>query len=335
MACAGEAAAAAAAPSAQGAPRIVLVTDERGTRVAAMLRSELKALGMDVVEQAQPANEVLPRDLTAAARNGGAIAAFRVLVAPSAVEVWIADRVTGKVVLREVLPQGVGSTVEDSVVVLRAVELLRASLAEVEAPHPPRGELAAPPGSERITGFPDSAERFSLTLAPAGLFSPGGAGGSAALLAAFGWRASRWWSLGLLGGASLTAAKVVSPEGTVAIWSRWLGLELAVATPPGSASGRWRVRVGVGGALVATDLRGHLAPSSAGLYRTSENVLLSPALTLSTGLSYRLSRNLRLGATLCAAAPWRSPTIVIAGRDAATYGAPIIAAAIGVEAVWP
>jgi len=328
---AGQATAAGAA--AQGAPRIVLVTDQNGTHVAAMLRSELKALGMDVVEQAQRPDEVLPRDLTAAARSGGAIAAFRVLVAPAAVEVWIADRVTGKVVLREVLPQGVGSTVEDSVVVLRAVELLRASLAEVEAPHPPRGELAAPPGSEPVTGFPENAERFNLTLAPAGLFSPGGAGGSAALVAAFGWRASRWLGLRLLGGAALTAAEVVSPEGTVAIWSRWLGLELAVATPP--ASGRWQFRAGVGGALVATDLRGRLAPSSAGLYRASEDTLLSPALTLSAGLSYRLSRNLRLGATLCAAAPRRSTTVVIAGRDAATYGAPIIAAGMGVEAVWP
>jgi hypothetical protein len=276
---------------------------------------------------------MLPRDLTAAARSGGAIAAFRVLVAPAAVEVWIADRVTGKVVLREVLPQGVGSTVEDSVVVLRAVELLRASLAEVEAPHPPRGELAAPAGSEAITGFPDSAERFNLTLAPAGLFSPGGAGGSAALLAGFGFRASRWFGLRLLGGAALTAAEVVSPEGTVAIWSRWLGVELAVATPP--ASGRWRYRAGVGGALVATDIRGRLAPTSAGLYRAREDTLLSPALMLSAGLSYRLSRNLGLGATICGTAPWRSSTIVVAGRDAASYGAPMIAAAMGVEAVWP
>lgn len=323
----------ATAASAPAAPRIVLVTDDSGAHVAAMLRSELKALGMDVVEQAHAADEVLPRDLTAAARRFDAIAAFRVLVAPAAVEVWIADRVTGKVVLREVLPQGVGSTVEDSVVVLRAVELLRASLAEVEAPHPPRGELAAPPGSERITGFPDSAERFSLTLAPAGLFSPGGAGGSAAVLAALGWRASRWFGLRLLGGASLTAAEVVSPEGTVAIWSRWLGVELVVASPP--ASGRWRPHAGVGGALVATDMRGRLAPSSAGLYRAREDTLLSPALMLSAGLSYRLSRNLRLGATLCAAAPWRSPTIVIAGRDVATYGAPILAGAMGVDAVWP
>jgi hypothetical protein len=87
--------------------------------------------------------------------------------------------------------------------------------------------------------------------------------------------------------------------------------------------------------VVATDMRGRLVPSSAGLYRASENTLLSPALMLSAGLSYRLSRNLRLVATLCAAAPWRSSTVVIAGRDAATYGAPIIAAGMGVEAVWP
>ena len=49
--------------------------------------------------------EVIPRDLRRAAHERNAVAAVRVLVSSGVVEVWIADRVTGKVVLRDMLAQ--------------------------------------------------------------------------------------------------------------------------------------------------------------------------------------------------------------------------------------
>src|SRR5262249_46664680 len=56
---------------------------------------------------------------------------------PGGVDVWIADRVTGKLVQRTV-------TADDpSTVAIRAVELLRASLLEERSPHPSRGEVEA------------------------------------------------------------------------------------------------------------------------------------------------------------------------------------------------
>ncbi len=60
------------------------------------------------------------------------------------VEIWIADRVTGKTVLREMADDG-GTPDRDAALALRAVELLRASLLEVGLPAPPPGEVPATP----------------------------------------------------------------------------------------------------------------------------------------------------------------------------------------------
>jgi len=161
---------------AQGAesPTIVLVADHADASIIATLRAELTVLGLHALVVQRGDNETTPSDLTEAARRNHAIAAFRVLVEQRRVEVWLADRVTGKVLLREVLmtkDSGRDET-EESAVVARAVELLRASLLELDIDDRPSGDLIAPvtlpptlqvPSVASVQRPMQSAPRFGLT----------------------------------------------------------------------------------------------------------------------------------------------------------------------------
>ena len=118
----------------QDPPTIVLVASNPEANMMASLRGELRALGLQVLVVQRPEREVSPHELTEVARANRAIGAFRVLVDEGRVEVWLADRVTGKVLLREVVTtkEGSQSQTDESTVVARAVELLRASLLELD-----------------------------------------------------------------------------------------------------------------------------------------------------------------------------------------------------------
>jgi len=124
---------------------IVLVSNHADAAIIPLLRAELANMGLNVLVVDRGDHELSPGELTEAARRNRAFAAFRVLVAEGKVEVWLADRITGKVLLREVLktPSQQSGTSE-SAVIARAVELLRASLLELDVDERPKGEVARP-----------------------------------------------------------------------------------------------------------------------------------------------------------------------------------------------
>ncbi len=124
---------------------IVLVSNHADAAIIPLLRAELANLGLNVLVVDRGDHELTPSELTDAARRNRAFAAFRVLVAQGKVEVWLADRVTGKVLLREVLKtQAQQSETSENAVVARAVELLRASLLELDVDERPAGEVQKP-----------------------------------------------------------------------------------------------------------------------------------------------------------------------------------------------
>src|SRR5579864_6224484 len=81
-----------------GATLVAVVTSEPNSSLSRRVRAELEALGVDVIilrppAEAQPSRQPLEQ----AARNVGAIAAVRLVVSGEGkVEVWVADRATGK-----------------------------------------------------------------------------------------------------------------------------------------------------------------------------------------------------------------------------------------------
>ncbi|XXT23275.1 hypothetical protein WME94_17210 [Sorangium sp. So ce429] len=148
------AAAAPPAPSqeaAAAASRVAIVeadADDPLVREAATrLRAELGAAGFEVVS-VPPARDGDARDVRAAleraARDEGAFAAAAIFRsrAGATADLWIVDRVTQKTVVRTVEVAGAAAP---SVMAVRAVELLQASLLEANllASRPPPGGAAA------------------------------------------------------------------------------------------------------------------------------------------------------------------------------------------------
>jgi hypothetical protein len=283
---------------------------------------------VEVVEVPKGDEEIRPGDLSAAARDLHAVAAFRVLVSSRKVEVWIADRITGKVVLRETFAEGEGSKVEERVVVVQAMELLRASLMELDAPHPSHGEVPAPPSLAAAAGVRGERERLFFGLAPAVVASPGGAGPAFGATVTFGVRAS-WLGVAVVAGSDLTPARLVGAIGTAEMTTRWVGAEALALRPPGPSP--WKPRGGVGVVALATALHGiAVAP------RPSMNdSLITAAPMAHADLGYALTPNLHV--TLCAAGlvPLRFSTIVFDGQDVGTYGRWIFVGSLGLEAVMP
>jgi hypothetical protein len=152
-----------------GAAIVLVVAAPEDAALARRLAAELAGLRFRAVEVVAPPGAAARRPLEELARSRGAIAAIRVVPLDGAVEVWIADRVTGKTVLREVLASG-GADERDMLVSLRAVELLRASLLELGAPHAPPGEVSAdalPPEMRPLPGPAAEARAAGPAPAPA------------------------------------------------------------------------------------------------------------------------------------------------------------------------
>ncbi len=317
-----------AGPALAEPARIVLVTDGDGASIIPLLRAELRSLGVEVVTVPRGEPEVLPGDLSAAARTLHAVAAFRVLVSSRKVEVWVADRITGKVVLRETFAEGEGSKVEERVVVVQALELLRASLMELDAPHPPHGEVPAPPALAAAAGVRGEGERFFFNLAPGIVYSPGGAGPGLGALASFGVRAL-WLGVEVVAGSHLTPARLAGAVGTAEMTTRWIGAEVVALRPPGPSP--WKPRAGVGLVALTTALHGiAVAPRP-----SMDDSLLTAAPTIHADLGYSLTANLHLTLGAAGLAPLRFSTIDFAGQDVGTYGRFLLVGSLGLEAAIP
>lgn len=147
-------------------------SDETLTRA----RAELTAAGFRVVV-AKRDQEDIRGALTIALRDASGIAAIAIdgSASSSLVDVWVTDRLTGKLSIRPVETAGAKDT--PSLLAIRAVELLRASLIEIE--NPPAGAakpLGVSPVVERFTAPSDGAREsaragFSLEVFGAGLLT--------------------------------------------------------------------------------------------------------------------------------------------------------------------
>jgi hypothetical protein len=296
------------------------------------LRAELAGLGLDVRTVPKQANEQLPGDLISSARNAGAVAAFRIIVDGDRADVWIADRVTGKVVLREMLPRG--AQIDGRVVALRAVELLRASLLELDAPKAPQGGMARAPTLTEAAGLQASGllpelERFSLSAGSAVLWSPGGCGPGVGIAAAVAWRPT-WLGARLTGGSVLAPATITAPEaGTGEVTTRWLALDAVVQ--PRRTRIAWRPRGGIGMAVLATSLRGVANASRASHHDTVYT--LSPIVSLDLG--WAVHPRVRIGAGVAYLRPLRSVDILVGEQSVGSYGRDIMLASLGVDLVLP
>jgi hypothetical protein len=308
--------------------RIVLVTNHSEASIVPLLRAEFEALGMHVDLEDRGPSEIVPRDLSLVAQRHQAVAAVRVLWAVGGVEVWIADRVTGKVVLREVIEKG-GGKVDDTLVVVRAVELLRGSLMELDAPHEPRGDVPPPPALRALAGFADDRERYWLGVSGAGMWSAGGATTVPAFTLALTWRMWRWLAWRASGATALVPAKLSAQEGTAELTLRWVEVDALWVTPP--SMGRVRASLGVGVGLHALFMEGRpIAP-----YSGENETLWSLAPTVSASVGYVVAGPARVVLGAWAGSMLRFSRVQFAGREVGRYGAVLAGGWLGMEIAWP
>lgn len=126
--------------------RVVVLTPSE-TPVSARLRAELGALGVDTLTMAPP-EDVSPAALEGIAFDKEALATIVLVGREQVVEIWIADRTTGKTVIRRVPVASDG--IPDDVAVTKTVELFRASLLEVHLDA--EAERKAPAAVQKIVG---------------------------------------------------------------------------------------------------------------------------------------------------------------------------------------
>ncbi len=211
-----------AAASASGT--ILLVVDERAVALATRVAAELEALGFSVQSRMHVPR---PSELAAEARRAGAFAAIGIgPTAEGSVEITVLDRVTGKTLRRELLGRSLTDPTTRELVALRASELLRASLMEIEAPHPTRGDLPATPVVTRVALAPETIrgpERRLRLGAESGVLVAPGLSATPLLQATIGVRLFERLELGATLGSQLTAGGRVFEVGRIEATARWLG----------------------------------------------------------------------------------------------------------------
>lgn len=278
-------------------PRVVLVTNHADAAIMPKLRAELERLGLEVVLTDHGENEVVPRDLTRAAHDHRAVAGFRVLVSKGTVEVWIADRVTGKVMLREVLARDGESSVSESLVVTRSVELLRASLMELEAPYPALGDVPAPPALSKLAVYPRSPARVLIQVGAGAFVSP--SSGKHTLWQGMAHLGARYapiapLSVGVDVRWPLSNVEIDANAGKAMVRARWLGVDVRGEVSPDSKY--IHTNMGAGVALIDARVEGVASPG----YEAHTLHTLSPTPYLATSTSFELAPTVRIGVDLSA-----------------------------------
>lgn len=230
---------------AQTKPRVAIQLDgpddAQRLELETRLRAELAIAGFEaVLVDAKEASD--GTSLSQRARTTSSFAAISVARRGGlGAEVWVADRVTGKTVRREVSFDA-GSTDAAAIFAIRAVELLHASLLELSEPHPSRGEVAAPRTIVEWVAPPPSPPpsvsreaRIGIAIAA----GPGGVPATASPMLSFGWRpVSNWvggvdaWGPGLTTITQREGSARIDQE-LLCVWARVEPLHTAGFAPYG------------------------------------------------------------------------------------------------------
>lgn len=319
--------------------RIAVVDDATAPEVTARLVAELRFLGF-APEVVAPPPRIEPEALFELARASGAAAAISVDVAGGRVQVWIVDRITGKLVARELglAPEADAApppeadaapepaTLEPREIAVRTVELLRASLLEVEHAPPPReAEVPVTPAARRTLRRP--RPRFGAAAAVAVGGAPGGLPVAVHARAHARFMPHPFVGVLLSGTAPLHAVEVSAPEGSARIRTGWLGVGPRVALRPPDATVVPELSAVAGAAFVGMDGTG--APGHLGARALVVDAIFEATAGLEIALSPRIRLRLEAAAGTCA----RTVRVRFAGRPVATWCRPHALGSVGIGVV--
>ena len=312
-----------------GATLVAIVTAEPSSSLTKRVRAELEGLGLDVIVL-KPPDEGSPSraPLEQAARSVGAVAAVRLVASSEGkVEVWVADRVTGKALVRELDAPGTGAS--DAAVAIGSVELLRASLMELHSGEPPHGDAPANEKLQSLALAPTpTAARLGLGAGAGAELGVRGLGPSADANVGLWIRLASHLGIRLVADASLSPAHQVTPSGAVDTRSQLFG---ALASWDFvDASSRWVPSLAAGMAAAHVSATGTAAPPF--VSSTEDRWCAAPVADV--GLAWSLSPGLRLRADGLAVLTLPPVHVTTPTTAVGWWGAPALFVSLGVEVLW-
>lgn len=334
----------ASAGSAAGSERVVLIAsnDAESEEVVHQVAGELRAAGFKVVTRARD-SAPNARELETIARETRSFAAIALWVPEGTfeAEVWVVDLVTGKTVLRRLDDQPEGAT-RSSIFALKAVELLQASLLELDTGRKPLGEVEASPPVERlvlsarpperqprppIPELPKPSLSWSLLAGGSVTGGPGGIPPTVAPSLGLAWRPHPSWS-GQLWFTGPSLVTLGGDEGTATLDQELLLLRVSHQwLAPDPYLGAYVVG-GVGAYRLGA--RGSANPP----YESTSAEVWSAAAVIGPGATFSLSEGLRFFVELDAVWLMPQPEIQFAGRRVAVAGHPWFVGTFGVDVRW-
>jgi hypothetical protein len=322
-----------AAPAEGEDSSLVILIDPGSPALTRRLEEEIETLELSV----RVMREIDPnQSLESLARGANAVAAIRVTQAGSGVvEMTIVDRATGKIVSRRLSIATPADPASAELVATRTVELLRASLMELSAPHPARGDAPITPELESLAPPPvdagprasRSTSRLSLSLGPALVFSPN-LGSTADAWLGLTWIGAHRVGLSVQGLVPLESHRLDAAEGRIEVSASIYRIAGVLRVPLG-----WNPLSGhllAGAMLARVTTRGDASAPFVG--EEEEHVLAGPWI----GARLELELSSFFAVFLAADAGLSFPQTVIrsAGRELTSYGRPLVSGSAGVALLW-
>jgi hypothetical protein len=238
--------------------RVVIVRDRSADavvdRAEVRLAAELRAAGFHVEERVVEGDDDARKVVEEPAEGGPfATVLLRRSGARTATDVWVADHVTHKTVVRRMGSRGAGEAA-DRGLALRVVELMRASLVEGlvlpasddDVPPPPSSSppptpVPAPAPPSDVTAWtrdalreppPRRSPHLGLSLGVAGAFAGPDLGMAVAPELRVAWYATPAWSIGVLAVGPGFGARVTATEGTASVRQELALGEVAFESAP-------------------------------------------------------------------------------------------------------
>jgi hypothetical protein len=311
-----------------GSTLVAVVTSEPNAPLARRVRAELEGIGLDVIVLKPPAEGSASRaPLERAARSVGAIAAVRLVPSDEGkVEVWVADRVTGKAVVRELDAPASGAS--DAAVAVASVELLRASLMELHSGEPRHGDAPVTDKVEALAlSSPAPAARLGLSVGAGAELGVRGLGPSPDADVGVWLRVAKNFGVRVVGHASLAPAHVATSLGEIQVQAQVAGAMVSYALP-GLPAWEPLVSLGIAGAHVST------TGTAVAPYVSRSDAAWAAGPLAGLGLAWSFVPGLRLradGLGLFAGPPVRvhTPATVVGW-----WGDPAVFLSLSLEVLW-
>lgn len=316
-------------------PRVVVLSSEPQGALTRRVGEELRGLGFEPVFI--PAEPPQTPDPTALARLATAHAAIAALALhdthANTVSIWLRDRITDKTMIREVHLEGTAQGDAEDLLAVRAVEMLAASLLELQIAERPPGDIPPGPAEVRLSrpappSPPFEAPRLNVRAGMGVVSTPGVGSPGAALFAGVGGFFGRRRIVGLDGelGATAVRTRIDADAGDVALGTAWARVGLSVIPLP-----RARVSplIGAGGALLVAWARGYASENTDADGRRGASVAFAPGGSLGLVLRAAPRIRIRIAANVSAAVP--EIRLAHGGEEIVRWGRPLIDGGVAIE----